>query len=210
MPTVVVRGLREAAENLRKIGAFGATDLSRKALRDAADVIVSKVRGSTYTTFQRRTGFIKSGFGAVVAKDLRSGLLRAWIMQREQSLAGSSATAKAQRAAYLPKAKGGKQKLFNVAYWWRFLEFGTHGRRNVRAPAFLRKLKAVDFKGKVWLRNRQLKALDRYNKGKSLKDLPAKPWVRPAFGASATGAIAEFGTSFRMRVDAEIQKLPKK
>ena len=204
MPAIELRGLREAAENLRKIGKVAATELSRDALRDGALVVNRAVKAATYTTFQRRTGFIKAGFGVRVAKELKGDVLRAWIVQYEQSLAGGSAEKKAQRAAYLPAAKGRKQSFYNLAFWWRFLEFGTKGRRNARTSKGARISKKT---GLLNLRTRRAKA--RYDAAKSLGDIAPRPWVRPAFGGSAAGAIETFDRSFRRRLSAEIDNLPK-
>lgn len=203
MAAVEVRGLREAAKNLEALGKVGATELSRDALRDGARVLVRSIKAATYTTFQRQTGFIKSGFGAVVAKDLKSGVLRAWVMQLEQSLAGGSAEKKAQRAAHLPKSKGRKQSFYNVAFYWRFLEFGTQGRRTATTPKFHRA-------GRIARGKRQEKALGRYNAGKSLGDISPRPWVRPAFAGSAASSIETFEKSFRTRIETAVKDLPKK
>ena len=201
--TVQVSGLREAAKNLQTIGKIASTELSRDALRDATMVLVRSIKAATYSTFQRRTGFIKAGFGARVAKELQGAVLRGYVVQYPQSLAGSSAEKRAQRAAYLPAAKGRKQSFYNIAFWWRFLEFGTQGRRSARTPTFVRE-------GRLARGARQDKALARYSASKSLGNIAPRPWVRPAFAGSAAGSIEAFSKSFRTRTETAVNNLPKK
>lgn len=193
MPTrIEVRGLKKAAENLHIIGSIGGKALSRDALRDGARIIVRALKAATYQNFQRRTGAIKAGFAARVAQDFKSGLLRGYVVQM--------GTALALRAK---KTKRGKPQTEGVAYWWRFLEFGTQGRRTARTPKFLRK-------GRMARGKRQLRAFARYSAAKSLGDITPRNWVRPAFGGSAAGAIETFGKSFRTRIEAEVGNLSKK
>lgn len=204
--TVQVSGLKEAAKNLEIIGKVGATELSRKALLDATLVLVRAIKAATYTTgFIRRTGFLKSGFGARIAHELKSGVLRGYVVQYPQNLSGSSAEKQAQRAAHLPRAKGGKQSLMAWAHYWQFLEFGTKGRRSARTPKGTRISKRT---GLLNLRTRR--ALARYDAAKSLGDIAPHPWVRPAFGEAAPGSITTFGTSFRKRLYTAVSNLPKK
>lgn len=202
MAAVEVRGLREAAKNLEAIGKAGALALSRDALRDGARVLVRVIKAATYTTFQRRTGLVQSGFGTRIAQQLKSEVLLGFVVQFPQSLAGGSAQKKAQRAAYLPAAKGRKQSFYNLAFWWRFLEFGTKGRRAAKTPAFHRA-------GRLARGARQQKALARYSASKTVTDLAPRPWVRPAFGGSAPGSIQAFEKSFRTRIETAVNNLPK-
>jgi hypothetical protein len=192
MPTVEVRGLKQAAANLRQIGGAASKDLSRKSMLAAGLVIDRAVVAGTYSTFQRKDGAIKAGFGVRVAKDLKGNVLRGYIVQYPTGLAFRP---KRSRSAKQTGQQG-------IAFWWRFLEMGTQGRRTKSTPKFLRE-------GRVARGKRQHGALKRYYAAASLNDLAARPWVRPAFGSAALGAIEEFRKQFTARVEEQVSNLQK-
>lgn len=188
MPTQVeVRGLRAAAENLAIIGKVGSTELSREALRDGAWVIGRKVKAATYTSFIRRTGAIRAGFGVRVAKALKGTELLSFIVQRETA----AALRPRKKRSRKPQPKAG------IAFWWRYLEFGTGPRKSVRKP-----------RGKR-INARSIRAQARYDAAASRGQIAARKWIRPAFAGGAADAIDTFGKSFRRRVESAVNALSK-
>lgn len=191
MPTTVeVRGLAAAAKNLALIGKVGATELSREALRDGAQVINQRVKAATYTSFIKRTGAIRAGFGVRVAKALKGTELLSFIVQHETAIALRPRKKRSRK----PQPKAG------IAFWWRYLEFGTGPRKSVKKPRGKRPPKEG---------SRAAKALARYAAAASRGQITARKWIRPAFSASAESAIQTFDGSFRRRLEAEVSKLPK-
>jgi HK97 gp10 family phage protein len=196
MPSMSVAGLRAAAKNLALIGKVGSTELSRDALREGARVVSRAAAAGTYQNFIMRTGAIRFGFGVRVAKELKGEELAAFVVQRETALALRPTKKRSRK----PKPTKG------VAYWWRYLEFGTTGRKTAKTPKFLRKAK-VSKSPRVLAR--QSKALARYTAAKSQGDIKARNWIRPAFAANAPGAVDTFGANFRRRVEAAVNSLSK-
>lgn len=196
MPSMSVLGLRAAAKNLALIGKVGSTELSREAVRDAAQVIRRAAAAGTYQNFIKRTGAIRFGFGVRVAKELKGEELAAFVVQRETALALRPSKKRSKK----PKPTEA------IAYWWRYLEFGTTGRKSVKTPGFLRKGKPSK---SARVLARQSKASARYDAAKSQGDIKPRNWIRPAFAANAPGAINTFGASFRRRVEAAVNSLPK-
>lgn len=199
---VEVRGLREAVQNMKRLAGVAQLELSRSAMFDAALVIAKNVRAATYTTFIRRTGFIKSGFSVRVARNVIDDEVLGFIVQREQNIAGASAEAKTVRKRNTPKVSRRAQPIFSAAFYWLFLERGTQNRRQSRTPDFLRKGRSASTK-------RQLSSLARYTAAASSGNIKPRPWVAPATAGSAEAAIHEFEQSFRTRVETEVSNLKK-
>jgi hypothetical protein len=190
---IQVRGLKQAAQNLLLIGKVAATETSRKSILESLLVLVRAIKAATYTTgFQKRTGAVKAGFGARVAFGVKGTFLRGWIVQYPQPGVGIRAKARAKDSS-----KAG------VAFYWRFLELGTHGRRTARTPKFLKK-------GNLFLSPAHKRSAARYAAAASLGDLPPRPWVGPTFKSQAARAIEVFGVTFKNRVQAAVENLPKK
>lgn len=206
MSGMEVKGLKQALANLNAIGSDAVrTDIGRKALRDGLLVINRAVKGATYTTFNRVTGFTRAGFGVRVAIKPKGTVLNSVIVQYPQSIAGTSAGQKLVRQHYTPKAKGRKQSTFNVAFWWRFLEFGTKGRRTARTPKSARTGRMARGKGS----KASQRALARYTAAKGQGDIAARPWVGPAFQRTRDDATDEFSKVFKALLEAYGTNLSK-
>lgn len=192
MAGIEIFGLKEARDNLYRLSRDLGIQITRAALLDAALIINRAIKNETYSTFTRRTGRIKAGFGVRVGKQPKNSVLNAVVVQypREVSVG--------------PRLKAAREKSDRnaVAYWWRFLEFGTSGRRAVRTPKHLRL-------GRLARGGKQQKAEAAYNAARALGDLAARPWVRPAFRGSVEAAVEQFGKSIRENTDKEVSKLPK-
>lgn len=190
--SIEVKGLKEARENLYKLSEEVGVAITRAALLAGALVISSAVKDSTYSTFTRRSGAIKAGFGVRVGKHPKENVLSAVVVQYPR--AGTSGPRlKAVRDA---------ENRRSIAYWWRFLEFGTTGRRAARTPKHLRQ-------GRVARGVKQQRAEAAYNAARALGDLGPRPWVRPAFRGSVGDALDTFQRSITENVEKEVNKLPK-
>lgn len=184
---VEVKGLKQALDNMQQLGSDIPLELGRKALREAGIVISGAVKQATYSTFTRRTGQIKEHFGVRVAQALKGSVLNSVVVQYPAAGGG-------------PLLKAAQRR--SVAFWWRFLEFGTSGRRTSTTPKFHRL-------GRIARGQRQEKALATYSAARSLGDLAARPWVRPAFSASAQTAVERFRDVLLKGIENETTSLPK-
>lgn len=205
--SIEVKGLSQALANLRQLKEDVQLKLSRVALRDASWVIATAVRQATYTTFHRLTGAIKSGFSVQVARE-RHGLdeLDAYVVEYQQSIAGTSAAAMAFRSHVLRSRRRSRSRkpieLNQVAFWWRFLEFGTKPRRGARTPSFVRR-------GKAGRTSRQFKQVAAFHASPSRGGIQGRSWVRPAFSGSAQTAIETFRDSLLRELEQQTDQLPK-
>jgi len=192
MASITVKGLKEARANLDKLSKETGVKITRAALLSAALIINREIKAATYSTFTRRTGRIKAGFGVRVGKEPKDDVLSAVVVEypREQS------------SGPLLKAVRDKAERNAVAYWWRFLEFGTSGRRAAKTPKHQRQ-------GRVARGIKQQRAEAAYNAARSRGDLAARPWVRPAFRGSVQQAVEQFSKSFRENTDKEVKALQK-
>lgn len=197
MPTLEVKGLRQAAENLADLEGAVQKEIARDSLRAGALDILAAVKGATYTTFIKRSGYIKSGFGVRVGHDLVGSTLNSFIVQYPQNIAGASAATKLFRASVLKSSKRPRSvNLEHVAFYWRFLEFGTRQRRSVREPKGSRT-------------KSQQRALEKFKASHALGAIAARPWVRPAFAATAGQSVEAFAAKMRTEIDAKVSGYPK-
>jgi len=188
---IEVKGLAKTAANLKSLGTAMATVVARDSLRAGAQSIISKLRGATYTTFQRLDGMIKAGYQARVGRSAKGEILHSVIAQKQQSLKG--AAFKGVRARLRrPGRKRGPTRA--VAFWWRFLEYGTEPRGNVAGQRLRQK-------GKKTIRLRST--------GKNLGSVEPRPWVGPTLAGAASGAVIATANKMRERIDEEAKKLPK-
>jgi HK97 gp10 family phage protein len=202
---IEVKGLTQALANLKKLSADVQLKLSRDALRDASWVIANAIRGSTYTTFTKVTGAIQRGFSVQVAQQPHTATeLDAYVVEYQQGISGTSPSAIAFRKSVIAHRRRRSRQpiqLQQVAFWWRFLEFGTQPRRKMRTPAFSRHVsKRTD---------RQRKRLAAFNASPSRGGIQGRSWVRPAFSASAETAIETFRNSLVKALQQETDQLPK-
>jgi len=199
-----VLGLKQSLATMRKMRTDVQAEIATKSMRAGLLVVNRAVKAATYTTFNRLTGFTKSGFGVRVYKKLHGSTRIAHIVQYPQSIAGSSADAQLIRKHHMPSAKGRKQATTNVAYWWRFLEFGTDGRKSVRTP---KARQAARLSRKA--RKARSRAQARYDAAPSRGDLQPRPWVRPSLGSTQGSAVDQFRKTLRDEIDKTLAFAPK-
>ena len=205
MAGIEIKGLSQALANLQQLSKDVQLKLSRDALREASWTIAKAVRGATYTTFHRLTGAIQSGFSVQVAQQPHTATeLDAYVVQYQQGIIGTSAAAMAFRKAVIAHRRRRSRQpiqLQQVAFWWRFLEFGTQPRRAMRTPAFSRHVsKRTD---------RQKKRLAAFNASPSRGGISGRSWVRPAFSTSAQTSIETFRDTLLRELQQETDQLPK-
>lgn len=201
--TVEVKGLRQAVENLTLLAGPLRDKIGHQAQLDASLVISRAMAAATYTTFNRQTGFIRSGFGVRVARGLKGELLTSVVVQYPQRISGSNPMVRAYRKRHLsisPRTR--KVELDHVAYWWRFLEFGTGPRFSAKKPRFLKR-------GLAPRSERDWKSLRSYAAAGGHGAIRARPWVRPAFSGSAERSIDTYRDTFVQQVESEVNNLPK-
>jgi HK97 gp10 family phage protein len=198
-----VKGLRRTAENLQRLAGKVQLTIAREASRAAMRVIARAAAAATYTTFERETGATKSGFGTRVAA-LRGTTMVSYVVQYPQNISGSSPMAVAYRQHHLASARNKRARkvdLQHVAFWWRFLEFGTKPHAQVRKPNWL---------GKRTARNkREAAGAVRFMSAAIVPGIAARPWVRPAFNATGSAAVTTFERELRQGTESEINNLPK-
>jgi HK97 gp10 family phage protein len=201
---IEVKGLSRAKKNFEQLKTDVQIKLGRDALAQGALVIARAVRAATYTTFNRMSGAIRSGFSVRVARSpTGDAVLNSFIVQRQQSIAGTSPATALFRAHFVKKRqRSGSIKLDNVAFWWRFLEFGTGPRRASRTPSFLRKNKTATTK-------RQHAALARWSASPGRGGIKSRSWVRPALGTSADASVNTFRDVLLRKLAEETEQLPK-
>lgn len=206
MAGIEVKGLAQALQNLQQLTKDVQLKLSRDALRDASWVIANAVRAATYTTFNKISGAVQRGFSVQVAHEPHTSTeLDAYVVEYQQGITGTSAAALAFRKAVIAhRRKRSRQpiQLQQVAFWWRFLEFGTQPRRAMRTPSFSRN-------AKFRRTDRQKKRLAAFNASPSRGGISGRSWVRPAFAASAQTAIETFRNSLLRELQKETDQLPK-
>jgi HK97 gp10 family phage protein len=204
---IEVKGLSQALANLEKLSKDVQLKLPRDALRDASWVIANAIRSTTYNTFSKLTGAIQSGFSVQVAQQPHTPTeLDAYVVQYQQAIGGTSPATILFRNAVLSHRRRGRSRkpidVRQVAFWWRFLEFGTQPRKASRTPSFVRQHKTARTQ-------RQHKQLAAFNAAPSRGGIHGRSWVRPAFSASAETAVQTFRDSLLRGLTTETDQLPK-
>lgn len=197
-----VRGLKQAAANLNALPGLIKTQIGRDALRAAGRVLETEVKARTYTTFHKLTGAIQSGLHVSIGHDLKGELLFGVVGEYPDAAAGVSQVGikRMMRAG-----RGSVTPLDNVAFWWRFLEFGTGPRRARSTPRVAVRNQRAD----RTLTPRQGKQLTRWMASPSRGGVGSRAWVRPAFSAKAPEAIDAFSAAMRDGIEREVNNLPK-
>jgi hypothetical protein len=204
---VELNGLSQAKDNFQKLGADIQKEIGRAALREAGWVLARPMRAATYTTFLRRTGAIKSGLGVVVARNAKDDSLTALVEEYPQSLAGAATPFKSLVRQRLATSRRRSTPTASIAFWWRFLEFGTGPRRARATPRFLRTGKVSrTAKGEA----RQLKSANRWLAFGARGGIRPRTWLRPVFGANAAQALSSFRDTLFKLIDAAVSAMPKK
>jgi hypothetical protein len=212
MPVKVeISGLKETLANLRQLSKDIQGEITRKGLREALwEGFAKPMRGATYTTFNRQTGLIRSGLGVIVQAAEKDQALKAFVTQYPQSIAGTSPAQQLFRKhlrlkGHRPRARdsspdrGLRVDLSGIAYWWRFLEFGTGPRHRAATPKFLRSGRiATDPKRQA----RQLRAATAWQASPSRGGIKSRSWLRPIEQARGPTAV----DILRRTVLAEIEK----
>jgi HK97 gp10 family phage protein len=203
---IEIKGLGQAKANFQQLSGQVQRDIGRQALRDAARKLAEPMKAATYTTFTRRTGAIRAGLGVGVQHDPRSDKLTGYVEQYAQSIAGPATPF----ASLVRQRLGTKRRRLaptsSIAFWWRFLEFGTGPRRAGGTPAFLRGHKVGSHpKGQA----RQLKSVGAWLATGNRGGVTARPWLRPVFGANAPQAIQSFRDTMLRLIDAAVSAMPK-
>lgn len=194
--TMEVKGLSQAIANLNKLTGAVKAEIGRASLAAGLSVIKAAVLGATYSTFAKQTGAIKAGFGIRVGHQLKGTVLSAVIVQYPQSIAGQSP----MKAAFLRHRQSTRKRavsLYQVAFWWRFLEFGTGPRRSVATPS-------SSGHGK-----RHEARVRRYAGAASRGAIVARSWVRPAAASTAQPSVDQFAATMRERVEQAVKEMPK-
>lgn len=189
--SIEVKGLKQARENLFKLSEEVGVKITRAALLEAGLVINRALKAATYTTFNRKTGRIQAGFGVRVGMAPKDEVLSAVVVQYPRPLAAG------------PRLKSAaKQERGGVAYWWRFLEFGTFLRKSVRTPRTkqVKSLRPGTRSAKAWAR---------WQSAPSRGRIEPREWIRPTFTHEVEAAVERFAREFRRTTEDEVNKLPK-
>jgi HK97 gp10 family phage protein len=187
VPTrIELKGLSQAKANFQKLSAEVQREIGRQALRAAGQTLAEPMKAATYTTFTRRTGAIRAGLGVGVQHDPKNDTLTGYVEEYAQSIAGPATPF----ASLVRKRLSGKRRrsapTSSIAFWWRFLEFGTGPRRAGRTPAFLRSRKiGSSAKSQV----RQLRAVGRWLKTANRGGIKPRTWLRPIFGVKSRAIV---------------------
>jgi hypothetical protein len=128
--TYQVKGVRETSENMLSLGKQYSDRIATVSLRSFNFHIIDRMREATYTTFDRQTGLIKSGFGVRTGK-LKNNVLVSFGVQQPQAAINMGSIA-FKSVARRPRATGKLPPSQWVAFYWRFLELGTNNRTNQR------------------------------------------------------------------------------
>jgi len=207
MPTrIEVKGLSEAKDNFQKLSGLVQKEIGRESLREAGWTLSRPMRAATYTTFVRRTGAIRSGLGVAIQRDAKNDKLTGYVEEFPQSIAGK-ATPFAELVRHRLSLKRRRSVPTSyIAFWWRYLEFGTGPRRAGRTPAFLRSGKVgSSAKSQV----RQLRAVGRWLKTANRGGIKPRTWLRPIFGSNAPSAIQSFRDTILKLIHTAVSTMPK-
>jgi hypothetical protein len=216
MAGIEVLGLKQAQDNFNKLLILGKTDIGRQSLHAMGWTVAKPMKAETYTTFKRETGAIQTALAAGVEHEAKGEVMRGWVKEFPQTIAGTSPQAALFRSHFKlkgrrpsKKAGGGGPRIDTSAapFWWRFLEFGTGPRRTVATPRFLRTGK-IAHKGKG--QARQLKSALRWQASPSHGGIKSRAWLRPTFSGNAHNAINSFRETFLKLVDAATSAMPKR
>jgi hypothetical protein len=207
---LTVEGLKQAQENLKKLDEDTQKEIGREALREMGWTLARPMRVATYTTFKRQTGAIRSGLGVAVQREASEDILKAFVWEYPQRV-GGVVTPFSLKVMARKRAKAGgrgvKAPASSIAFWWRFLEFGTQERRAARTPKFLRTGRIAK-SGRVLLRQASAAAAWKASAGRG--GIASRSWLRPVFGAEAPEAINAYREKLLKLIDAAIGNMPKR
>jgi HK97 gp10 family phage protein len=202
MAGIEVAGLRECLANMKKLDTDLRRELAGKALREAAWAIAQPMRAATYTSgFKRITGAIREGLSVAVQHEPTANELKAYVVEYPQNIFGAETPFK----ALVRKRRSRTRKKVDIrqtAYWWLFLERGTHARKSVRTPKATRKSL------RPGTRSARARAL--WEAAPSRGGIKAMPWLEPTFNAKAADAINTCRETISKLIDAAVSAMPKR
>lgn len=206
-----VVGLDQAAKNLDTLTGQIKSNIGRASLRAAAQLIVKRLVQTTYSTFQKRSGAINAGWAVRVGEHLKGDVLSSVIVEKPQAVSGfAGQLSKAQRRRAKAAADRNRvSKQQGVAYWWRFLEFGTQKRKASATPRFMRHggKARTDRQRKsatAWAASADRGRIDTVNIAGQQRS-----WVRPAFNSEVRNSIETFAATMRRLTDENVNAMPK-
>lgn len=212
-----VKGLDQCLANLQQLDTDTRTTLARTAMREMAWKLAIPMRRATYTTFNKSDGKIQSGLSVIVQKEFEGDTLKAHVIEYPQDIRGTTpAQVLFRRHLHLkghrPSRKsdtadrGLRVDLTGVAYWWRFLEFGTGPRHAARTPKFLRtgKISSDPKRQQV-----QRAAAAKWLKTPSRGGITARTWLRPIASNTSPAAVDEFRAVLLDEIDKTVNAYPK-
>lgn len=201
-PPLEVKGLKQAIANLNDLNGKVKLEVGRLALRAALLRVLEAVKAATYTTFHRETGAIKAGFGVRVGRELRGEVLASVVVEYPQTMIGNTPMTQAFRRHRARRRSRSRKavNLFQIAYWWLYLEFGTAERRTARKPkTLIRRAGAT----------RLNRAIGKWEAAASTGYVAARPWVRPTFANTAQAAVDIFTATMREKIEEQTDAMPK-
>jgi HK97 gp10 family phage protein len=203
MAGIEVKGLSQCLKNMAALGELIETKITREALREQAWVIAKAIRGATYKNFVRRTGAIRSGVGVIVQRDQHDQKLKAYAVEYPQNIAGAETPFTSLVRKRLAQKRSRKVDTTYVAFWWRFLEFGTRPRRGARTPKWKKPSRSQSASAK------RAKSFAAFAAAPSRGAIKARNFMRPAFNASANASITEFRKDVREGIERETNAMSK-
>ena len=215
MAGVEIKGLSQTKDNFNKLNQLAQNEIGRQSLRDSGWTLAKAMRAATYTTFHRQTGVIRSGLSVAVEHDPKNARLKGWVVEYRQTIVGTNPATVLFRKHFRlkghrpPKKQGGggaRVDLSGVAYWWRFLEFGTGPRRSSATPRFLRSGRIAK---REFGRERQLRGAQRWKASPFRGGIAARSWLRPVFSGGTQSALGSLRDTFLKLVDAAVSAMPK-
>jgi HK97 gp10 family phage protein len=191
---IEIKGLDQAKENFKQLGADVQGEIGRQSLRALGWALGEPMRQATYTTFTRRTGAIGASIGVNIQYEVKSGTITGYVEAKPTPL-----TLKAGK-------RRGKTEGDYIPFYWLFLERGTGPRRAKPTPKFLRTGRPTR-SGRVYLM--RLKSVNRWAKSASRGAIEARTWLLPAFDSAKVKAVDAFRDTIKKLVETAISAMPK-
>jgi len=218
MATVIeVKGLAECQANFRALLRDTRTKIANDAMREMAWRLARPMRAATYTTFAKQSGKIQSGLSVIVQKEFSGTELKAHVVEYPQSITGPDPVQQLFRKhmrlkghrpgrKYSGPDKGARVDLAGVAYWWRFLEFGTQMRRAMRTPNFLKTGKISSNPKRQGAQRAQAAS---WQSSPSRGGITSRSWLRPIAASTSPSAIDGFRDVLLDEIDKAVNAYTK-
>jgi len=187
---------------MKKLTTDAQHEIGRDALREACWAMTKPMREATYTSgFKRITGAIRTGLSVAVQHDPKDDRLKAYVVEYPQKISGAETPFKTLVRKRAARAKK-KVDLQQVAFWWRYLEFGTNPRKSVATPKAKRR--------NLRPGTRSARARARWEAAPSRGGIKPMPWLRPTFNQTGAQAINSCRDIFTKLIDAAVSAMPKR